>query len=220
VAGFRFWTVPALALMLALGAGACYEDYNLDYEDYDTALTVYDNTVSFGAYRYFIMPDTIIHIYDTTKTDPLAAARKYDDQILSLVRSNFIARGYQDLGNDSTAIPPGINKSEVMAVFIGQFAIEYTGYYYNYWYGYWGYWWGYYPPYYPPDYVATYDYTTGTTAIEAVDYGKSVSDRRVKPLWLGTVSGLTGDTPSSVQQRLNTNINQLFLQSPYLFAGQ
>lgn len=220
VAGIWKWTVPALALMLALGVSACYEDYNLGYKDYDTALTQYDKAVNFAAYKYFVMPDTIVHIIDTTQLqDPLAGARKYDDQILSLVRSNFIAHGYQYLGETGADIPPGVDPNQVMAVFVGEFAIEYTGYYYGYWGGYWGYWWGWYYPYYPP-YTGTYEFSTGTCGIEAVDYGKSQVDRKVKPLWFGAISGLTGDTPASVQQRIGNNINQLFLQSPYLYAGQ
>jgi hypothetical protein len=219
-AGSRVWLVAATALVLALGVSACYEDYNLDYSDYDTALTLYDNTANFAAYRYFIMPDTIVHLYDTTGNDPLKDFRKYDTQIKELVKSNFLARGYQYLGEDSSSIPVGIDRNQVLAVFIGQFASEYVGYYYTYWWGYWGYWWGYYPPYYPPGYGGTYEVTTGSTLILAIDYGRSAAEARIRSLWEGKVTGLAGDAAASVQQRLSTNINQLFLQSPYLYAGQ
>jgi hypothetical protein len=219
-AGFRTWIVPALALTLALGMSACYEDYNLGYKDYDTALTLYDNTVNFAQYRYYVMPDTIIHVYDTTKADPNTSGRKYDKQILSVVASNFGAHGYERLADTSEIAARGNDRNQVLVVLNGQLEIEWTGYYYNYWYPYWGWYWGGYYPYYPPTYGGTYEYSTGTHLIDVIDYGKTTAEQSIRPVWLGTVSGLTGDVSTSVQQRVATNINQLFLQSPYLYAGQ
>jgi hypothetical protein len=214
--GFRTWIVPAVALALALGVSACYEDYNLGYEDYDTALTLYNKEVSFAKFKYFVMRDTIVHVYDTTKSDPLTSMRKYDKQILSLVSSNFIARGYERLADTSQITIRGIDRDSVFAVAIGQFAMEYTGYYYDYWYG----WYGWYYPYYPPVYGGTYEYSTGTTLIDMVDYGQTISEQKIRSVWSGSVTGLAGDTQASVQTRLSNNINQLFIQSPYLYAGQ
>lgn len=220
LAGFRKWIVPAVALALAIGVSACYEDYNLGYEDYDTALTLYDKAVDFTQYKYFVMRDTIVHVYDTTKADPIAGARKYDKQILSLVASNFMARGYERLADTSEIGNRGIDRNSVFVVAIGQFAVEYTGYYYDYWYGWYGGWYGWYYPYYPPVYGGSYEYTLGTTLIDMVDFGKTTADRRIKSVWAGTATGLQGDTPASVQTRLSNNINQLFIQSPYMYAGQ
>jgi len=58
------------------------------------------------------------------------------------------------------------------------------------------------------------------TLIEMVDYGQTISEQRITSVWLGAVTGLAGDTQASVQTRLSNNINQLFIQSPYLYAGQ
>jgi len=219
-AGFRKWIVPVVALTLVLGVSACYEDYNLGYQDYDTALSLYDKDVSFSKFKYFLMRDSIVHFYDTTKTDPLTGARKYDKQVLSLVASNFIARGYERLADTSEIGIRGIDRDSVFAVLIGQFTSEFTGYYYSYYGGYWGGWYGWYYPYYPPAYGGTYEYSTGTTLIDMVDFGRTTSERQIRSVWLGTVTGLEGDTPASVQTRLSSNINQLFIQSPYMNAGQ
>jgi len=216
--GFRTWIVPAVALALALGVSACYEDYDLGYEDYDTALTQYNKEISFAKFKYFVMRDTIVHVYDTTKSDPLTSMRKYDKQILSLVSSNFIARGYERLADTSQIGIRGIDRDSVFVVGIGQITSEYTGYYYSY--GWYGGWYGWYYPYYPPVYGGTYEYSTGTTLIDMVDYGQTISEQKITSVWLGAVTGLAGDTQASVQTRLSNNINQLFIQSPYLYAGQ
>jgi hypothetical protein len=212
--------MPVMVLALTLGVSACYEDYNLGFSDYDTALTLYSKEVDFTKFKYFVMRDTVVHVYDTSKTDPLAGARKYDKQILSLVSSNFIARGYERLADTSQIGGQGIDPNTVFVVAIGQIAIEYTGYYYDYWYGWYGGWYGWYYPYYPPVSGGTYEYTTATTLIDMVDYGRTNSEQRIRSVWAGTVTGLTGDNAASVQTRLSNNINQLFIQSPYLYAGQ
>ncbi len=127
---FRF--LPVLALLSAFGVSACYEDYGLTTQDFDTYLTHYVEGTNFQNFRYFVMPDTIVHLYDTTKADPLRDARKWDKQILSLTASNLEARGYErkddrrdHLRRDRFQQDPG--------VLIGQISQEYTGYYYDYW---------------------------------------------------------------------------------------
>ena len=217
-AGIQKWIMPVLALAAAIGVSACYEDYNLGYKDYDTALTQYNKEVSFAKFKYFLMRDTIVHVYDTTKTDPLTGLRKYDKQILSLVASNFIARGYERLADTSQIGIRGIDRDSVFVVGIGQITSEYTGYYYSY--GWYGGWYGWYYPYYPPVYGGTYEYSTGTTLIDMVDVGQTISEQKIRSVWLGAVTGLAGDTPASVQTRLSNNINQVFIQSPYMYAGQ
>jgi hypothetical protein len=150
-----------------------------------------------------------------------AGARKYDEQILSLTASNLQARGFTRLSDTLQIISGGIDPNTVLAVLIGQFSVDHTGYYYDYWYGYWG---GYYPywgygGYYPPSYVSTYEYTVGSNVTEIVDYGKSNAQRKAAPVWVGIISGLTGD-PATAQTRISDGINQTFAQSPYLYAGQ
>jgi len=215
----RLAIMPVLVLVAGLVIGGCYEDYGLTIQDYDAYVTGYVGGTNFSAYKYFVMPDTIMHIFGgTSLTDPLAGARIYDKQILSLTASNLQARGFVRI-TDTTQIGVGkpYDPNKVLVALIGQFSTDHTGYYYDYWYGYWG---GYYPWYgYPPAYVSTYSYTTGSNVTELVDYGKSNSQKRPNPVWVGIITGLTG-TPSTTQSRLATGINRTYEQSPYLFAGQ
>jgi len=217
----RLALMPVVVLVAGLVVVGCYEDYGLTTKDFDAYTTVYMPGTNFQSYKYFLMPDTIMHIVGSGLTDPLAGARKYDRQILDLTASNLQARGYTRLSDTSEIASRSIDPNAVLAVLIGQFANEHSGYYYDYWYGYWG---GYYPGwgyggYYPPSYVYTYDYTVGTNVTEIVEYGKSNSQHRAAPVWVGIVSGLTGE-PATAQNRIATGVNRIYEQSPYLYAGQ
>lgn len=212
----QFLLLPLLLVLGGIALTSCYEDYGLTTQDYDSYITSYVPGTNFQKFRYFVMPDTIVHIYDTTKTDPLKSARKYDKQILSLCASNLEARGYTRLAS----LADVVDSSVTFVVLNAQFSSEFTGYYYDYWYPYWGWYWpGYYPGYYPPAYGGTYSYTTGTNLTQIVDLGKSRQEKRVDGIWIGIISGLTGSS-TTAQTRISAGINKLFEQSPYLYAGQ
>ena len=208
--------LPLLVLIAGFVLSSCYEDYGLTIEDYDTYLTHYKEGTNFQSFKYFVLPDTIVHIYDTTKTDPLKDARKFDASILSLTASNLEARGYQRI----TAADTAGRSATTLVVLIGQMTQEYVGYYYDYWYGYWGWYWpGYYPPYYPPAYAGTYEYSTGTTITELIDLGQTKAQQKPIPVWSGIITGLTGSS-STAQTRITDGINATFAQSPYLYSGE
>ncbi len=210
------WLLPLVVLTAGVVFSSCYEDYGLTTADYDTQFTHYAAGTNFQMYKYFVMPDTIVHLYDTTKTDPLKSARKFDSQILSLTASNLEARGYQRITMQDTAGKSGVT----LVCLLGQFSSTYTGYYYTYWYGYWGWYWpGYYPGYYPPAYGGTYEYTTGTNVTELVDLGQTKQQQKIVPVWTGIIKGLTGST-STAGSRITNGINKIFEISPYLYSGE
>jgi len=211
--------LPLLVLFAGIGFGisACYEDYGLTIEDFDSFVTLKASDTDFQKFKFFVMPDTIRHFYEPGGIDPLRDARKFDAQILSLTASNFQARGYTRLSDTSEIGIRNIDPNTVFIARIGQFSSTYTGYYYDYWYGYGGYW-GWYYPYYPPAYVGTYEYTTGTNVTEVVDYGRSIQNSKIVPVWLASISGLTG-TPATAQARLSSGINRTFEQSPYFYTN-
>lgn len=216
-AQWRVRLLPLLVLIAGVGVSSCYEDYGLTTQDFDTYFTHYAAGANFQKYKYYFMPDTIVHIYDTTKTDPLKAARKWDKQILSLTAANLEARGYvRILKSEAT----GTKTDSTLVVLMGQMSMTYTGYYYDYWYGYWGWYWpGYYPPYYPPAYGGTYEYSTGSNITELVDWGQSKQQNKPVPVWSAIITGLT-ESPSTAGARITDGINRTFEQSPYLYSGQ
>ena len=214
--------LPLLVLIAGVGLNSCYEDYGLTTQDYDTYLTQYATGTNFQSYKYFIMPDTVIHIYDTTGIDPILSARKFDKQILSLTASNFEARGYTRIAKTDTAG----RSNATLVVLISQMSRSYVGYYYDYWWGYWGWYYPWYPGYYPPMYGGTYEYSTGTNLTMAYDLGKTLAQppdasgkRAATAVWTGIITGLVGSA-STAPTRITDGINKTFEQSPYLYAGQ
>jgi hypothetical protein len=210
----RFWLLPLLLLIAGVVFSSCYEDYGLTTADYDTYLTHYAPNTNFQKFKYYVMPDTIIHLYDTTGSDPLTSARKFDKTILDLTHSNLNARGYVQLTLPEVV---GGKIDSTLVVLIAQATQSYTGYYYSYW-GYYGWYYPYYP-YYPPAYGGSYDYSTGSTVTTLMDFGQTKAQNKPVPVWTAIVTGLTG-SPSTAQSRLATGINKTFEQSPYLYAGQ
>lgn len=192
---------------------SCINDYNLTISDYDTALTLYNKSTDFASYKYFLLPDTVIHILPSGQRDDLS--RQYDQLILQNIASNFGARGYVRI-SDTLAHKPDFVLATVA------YSSTYVGYYYDWW-SYWGWYYPYWPPgygYYPP-YSATYSYTTGTVVISMMDPKTSdIVNKQIVPVWFGHISGLLGDTYGSSQTRILNALNALFSQSPYLESGK
>jgi len=194
---------------------SCTTDYDLQVKDYDTALTLYNKNADFASYKYFLMPDTIMHILPEGGTDDIS--RKYDAVVKQNVISNFESRGYQHITLAETAATPAD-----FVVVLTAYSSTYVGYYYDYW-SYWGWYYPYYPPgwgYYPPG-GAMYSYTTGTLVVSMIDpILNDPAGQKVMPVWWGHITGLLGDTYSSSQTRILNALNALYAQSPYLVSGQ
>ena len=98
-----------------------------------------------------------------------------------------------------------------------------TNLYYYYDWGYWGWYypgynpgWGwYYPGYYPP-YVTSF--RTGSIFVQMVDQKAMTTphEGNVPILWYCIVNGLVEGSTADILGRTQTNINQAFIQSPYL----
>jgi len=212
-------SIAFLAFLLVVLISGCYPD-KIDYVDeYDMAGTMYDHTVDFSSFTTFHVLDTVMHVTEDGEDDP-NLSRKYDEDILQLVRQNMIDLGYTELAN-----PDSLNRPDLEILVQAMSADFYT--YFTYWYDYWSWypgwdWWypGYpwYPsyPWYPGGgYYSSY--STGTLIIEMLDT-EADPDQEGHPgvVWMGLVNGLLTNNISSAQSRLEKQINQLFEQSPYL----
>jgi hypothetical protein len=193
---------------------SCTTDYDLQVKDYDTALTLYSKSADFTSYKYFLMPDTIVHIYPEGGTDDIS--RKYDEIVKQNVVSNFESRGYVRIA-DTT------QHHADFVVALTAYSSTYVGYYYDWWYYYgWYPYYGYGPGYgyYPPG-GAIYSYTTGTLVVSMIDPGTvDTAAKKITPVWFGHVTGLVGDTYQGTQTRIINGLNGLFTQSPYLVSGK
>lgn len=203
---------PLAAVFLVVFA-SCYPNGPQSVEDYDAIVTAVDPDADFSKLLTFTLADTVVSI-----TNPDQGGkehdRSYDPDILEQVRTNMVARGFQEMPNADENNPPDI------VVLVGVATWKNYDAYSSYpIYGGWGWWGGY--GYYAPWYGSTvvYSYRVGTLMVFMID-GKNldVANEIVRLLWAGAANGLIdgGRTKSDVLAA----IDQMFTQSPYLEAGQ
>lgn len=203
-----------LLILLLTGLSAqfmvsCYPEGADKIQDYDVAITNYDKSADFGAYTTFSIADTIVY-FSNDKQNTID--HQFDQKIVDLVTSNFEERGYTEV--DTTQHPSFV-------VTISAFSnINYAYYidnWYNNWGWYWGWWGGPFDPYYPWYPVSIYSYRTGSVVIDMISTEER-SDDKANVIWSGVADGLLQGSSSFIMTRLNTEINQCFIQSPYLYS--
>jgi len=199
--------LPAVYLLTG-----CYPD-KIDYVDeYDLAITRVNEDTDFSVYNTFSVIDTVIHITEDGEDDN-NLSRGNDELILAKIRSNMLDMGFTEVENpDSITNRPDL----VLAVSATTTDIYY---YYNYYPYYWGwYGWGYPGWGYPGwGWGSVGNYTIGTLIIDMWDTAVDEPEEfEVGIPWTGVVDGLLSGSTSSLTQRIGTQIDQLFIQSPYL----
>lgn len=199
--------VPAALGVLALvavGLASCYPGSVNGVEELDTVITLYEPEAPYGSYVTYEIagPDSILH--RSADTGELVT-RDYDDEILAKVKQKMAELGYQEVAN------PGSGTADII-VLLSIAAQQFQG-----WVG-WPWWPGYGCPgcgiTYPPTGGAVI-YDVGTLFITWVDFGFPAGEDEVPVVWEAAVNGLLADDTDTAA-RLDANIDQAFLQSPYL----
>ena len=197
-----------LTVSLALFMSSCYPEGADTVEDYDVAITNYDKGADFSSFSTFAIPDTIVYFANdkNAKLD-----HQFDEQIIQVVTDNFIKRGYTKVENPETAS---------FIVTVSAFSNVNYSYYIDNWYNNWNWYWGWWPggafnPYYPWYPVSVYAYQNGSVVIDMIST-TARSDNKVNVIWSGIADGLLQGTQQSIINRVNTQLNQCFIQSPYL----
>lgn len=197
-----------LTVSLALFMSSCYPEGADTIEDYDVAITNYDKGADFSSFSTFAIPDTIVY-FANDKNAKLN--HQFDEQIIQVVTDNFIKRGYSKVENPETAS---------FIVTVSAFSNVNYSYYIDNWYNNWNWYWGWWPggafnPYYPWYPVSVYAYQSGSVVIDMIST-TARSDNKVNVIWSGIADGLLQGTQQSIINRVNTQLNQCFVQSPYL----
>ena len=197
-----------LTVSLALFMSSCYPEGADTVEDYDVAITNYDKGADFSSFSTFAIPDTIVYFANdkNAKLD-----HQFDEQIIQVVTDNFIKRGYTKVENPETAS---------FIVTVSAFSNVNYSYYIDNWYNNWNWYWGWWPggafnPYYPWYPVSVYAYQSGSVVIDMIST-TARSDNKVNVIWSGIADGLLQGTQQSIINRVHTQLNQCFIQSPYL----
>ena len=200
------------ALVIPALTGSCTPGSEITVAEADVVITRFDPEAPFGSLSSYVMPNYIVHLTgDSTQPDDPNLSRENDGLVLALMEENFNTLGWTRL--DSTEI----DVADVVVLL----AATSTDYWYAWSYWGWCYYWCWYPgwpgwggPWYPPSGGVSYAYSTGTLLVTMSD--DSEVDSLAAVYWEGALNGVLNDTPSSVQQRLQRDIDQMFIQSPYL----
>lgn len=203
----------SILILSTLFLYSCYPDYGLTTSDYDTVITVFDNTADFKKPTY-AMPDTVVHFVEEGEEDNVD--RSKDALILRTIADNMARLKYERVPLDTSADAPGFVILVGVTVTDNYGAAYYPGW--GYWGG-WG-WWGGYPGWGYPGGTVVYSYTTGTIFMSMLDPDKINSDETFGAVWLARINGVVSNSSTSnVNNRITTRINDAFNQSPYLGAN-
>ena len=205
-----------LALLGSLAMFSCTPDGAEYIDELDVVYTNQDVNYDFASQNTFAVPDKIVKISNETVNgsnsdfEPDYVSPAYKTAILASIRDNMRNAGYTEV--DKSANPDLIILPTVFQT--DQIYFYYDWWYWNWFYPGWGPGWGwYYPGYYPPQVSRI---RTGTVMMQMTD-PKNVSETNQIPVsWTGVLNGLLEGDVSSINNRINTNIDQAFEQSPYI----
>lgn len=173
-------------------------------------LTLYDQSINFGNYASFHIPDSIGVVSDNSSV-PTHQGGSDAQQITSKIRGILTSRGY-------TSVSKNVAELGVNVTILHELTDVYTSYNAGYWWGYDGYWggayWGYATTPYYYGYYYDYTYESGSLMIEIVDLKNAASNNKLKIIWnaeIGDIYAANIDVASGLQY-----VQEAFDQSQYL----
>ena len=200
-------------LLFGLLLWGCQPD-PLEYiSDYDVVYTNHDPGYAFASVGTYFLPDSVVHNAAQGQT----ADHRFDDDILSAVKRNLDALGWRQLS------PNGGQKADVV-VLVTASRQAYNNCAAYCWYCDWGWYpgWGFYPPSWGPGWgwgypsgIVCSSFSTGTVFV-GITEPDQVRGQTLPVVWVGTLNGLLEGSESSIRSRISTNVDQMFVQSPYL----
>jgi hypothetical protein len=210
--------IAGLVIAAAVFTG-CQKDplKNLTAGESRIYITNRDSSVSFSNFKTFSIADSVGVIEDNRGMGK--ALEPFDAAVIAKVKASLTARGFQEV--DRTASPDlGVTVSRIYNNYTGlinysDYWGNYGGYYDPFYWGYGGY--SYYDPtYYGPDYYGTYQVTQGALSVDILNLKDAKQENSIHPVW-SAISRGTGVFSSS---NIDTQVNALFEQSPYLVTNQ
>jgi hypothetical protein len=214
--------LPTIGMLSGMTVACGSDDDDIVAVPTPVVRTVRDPSFNFATLRTFAMPDTVAHLVPATGT-PLVVSREFDRTVLDQVRANLITRGYTQVANPATTTPDFL-------VLVGATAATNYDLFATYnWYPYYSTYSGllWYAPGFNSSWTLVYPFypTVGVTAYDRGSFLVTiVPTLTVNPLaqqisaeWAGTATALLdGNVTSTMVQ---TAIDQMFTQSPYLVAS-
>ena len=214
-----------LLIFALLAFFSCTPEFNATVEELDLAITAYDKNQDFSQLSTFYLADTIIYITND-KVTIQRESNSTEQHILDQVRQNLLYLGWQEVSDTTNH-----NVQADVAIMVSVLEADiyyYYSYWWDWWYWYpWDWWYPGYPgyPWYPsyPDYPIS-GYTVGSVMIDMLNMRDVVlppveGNPSIKPpiVWSGIVNGILSGSKENIQNRLTRQIEQVFLQSEYLY---
>lgn len=210
----RYLLFACLLLPLLWG---CYPKGAEYTDELDLVYTNYASGFNFTALKTYDIPDSVVKITGDVISDPdgngkpsflPASSAKV---ILDQVKQNMSSYGW-------TLVDKRNNPD--VTILVSTMTTTNIYYYYDWWYygwyypGYYPGWGWYYPGYYPP-YVT--GYRSGSVFMQMVDNtSKPWTSDNAPVVWACILNGLAEGGTSNIAARTQINIDQAFVQSPYL----
>jgi hypothetical protein len=184
-----------------LTLASCYPNRFDEVDDYETVLTLFNESADFGAYQTYALADDrgLIEI-----GDDVDVTHAYDASFFQRIRANMNERGYTEIDDPAAAdlvILAGVTTTDYLVS-----SCYYWWDYYCWYYCYPGYGWCY------PAYVATY--TTGTVVAFMIDNANYVPGTNATLAWTFSVGSILAGNAADVVLK----VDQAFAQSPYIQA--
>ncbi len=204
-----FFKTSLYIFVLSFSMAACYPGGPEYIEDYDA---VYTQQIDLNfdwddkTKNVYFMPDTVMDLSDPdSDPSPITSPAHILGQVALQMNSYGFTR--------ETDTAKALNSDFIVLVSRAR-----SNNYVTTWWGGWGGWYGWGWGgccYYPPTTVS--NYRTGSLLVEIINTAELDSTNKVIPfLWQGAGEGLFEGTNSSIQNRGDKAISQMFLQSPYL----
>lgn len=196
----------AVACVVILMASACTKDplKNLSDEESRIYITQRDSTVNFANFSTFSIADSVAYINNNQSVTRFTAV---DAGFIEAIKNQMQQRGFVFVPRNQNP-DIGITVSRIYTTYQG--IIDYSDYYYDYWDPfYWGYSGS---SYFFPSYYGVYQVTEGALSIDMLNLKDAPATNQIKSVWNGFIRG-SGIFSS---QNVNSQVEALFAQSPYL----
>jgi len=194
--------VTGFSLMLSLFLASCYPGGDITVSETDVVTTFRNAEADFATKQTYSMPDSVTVIADEDETAEVNP--EVEQQILSAIERNMELSGF-----DLAATP---EQADVLVVPMATSSLWVSGGCYPWYWDSWYYYPGWCYPYY-------YTYKTGTLFIIMVDPEHAEDDSIEDALWISVINGMLS-TSSETAVRVDRDIDQAFVQSPYLSDGK
>jgi hypothetical protein len=179
---------------------SCYPYDDLTPEDTDVVITFYDDATNFSNLVTYALPDTIYTFDSNSNIVPAEdISSSSANSILNSINSNMQEMGF-------TPQQGNLADADVHVFALASSSTWVSG---GCYYGYWSYWY----PYYGWCYPVAYTYTVGSIFIVMLNPDISGDNKTV---WFAACNGVLSSTSASNSSRINSDISQAFIQSPYL----